>query len=38
MDENRKMRHAKTIPEMKRGGAGGIKENDGGDEFNCDTL
>jgi hypothetical protein len=25
MDENRKMRHAKTIPEMKRGGAGGIK-------------
>jgi hypothetical protein len=32
---NGKMRSAETIPRM---GAGGIKENDGGGEFNCDKL
>jgi hypothetical protein len=32
---NGKMRFVETIPEM---GAGEIKENDGGSEFNCDIL
>jgi hypothetical protein len=31
-----KMRHVETIPGMGRGG--GIKENDGGGEFNCDIF
>jgi hypothetical protein len=30
-----KMRHVETIPGM---GEREIKENDGGGEFNCDTL
>jgi hypothetical protein len=33
MYENGKMRPIETIP-----GMGGVKENDGGDEFNYDTL
>jgi hypothetical protein len=33
--ENRNMRPVETIPGM---GAGGIKENDGGSEFNYDIL
>jgi hypothetical protein len=32
---NGKMRHVETIPWM---GRGGIKENDGGGEFNYDIL
>jgi hypothetical protein len=35
MYENGKMRPVKTIPGM---GGGGIKENDGGGEFNYDIL
>jgi hypothetical protein len=35
MYENGKMRTVETIPGM---GGGGIKENDGGNEFNCDIL
>jgi hypothetical protein len=33
--ENGKMRPVETIPEM---GGGGIKENDGGGEFNYDIF
>jgi hypothetical protein len=33
--EDGKMRHVETVPGM---GAGGIKENDGGGEFNYDIL
>jgi hypothetical protein len=35
MYENGKMRHIKAILGMR---GGEIKENDGGNEFNCDTL
>jgi hypothetical protein len=35
MYENAKMRQVETIPGI---GEGGIKENDGGGEFNCDIL
>jgi hypothetical protein len=35
MYENGKMRPVETIPGM---GREGIKENDGGDEFNYDTF
>jgi hypothetical protein len=35
MYENGKMRTVETMPGM---GGGGIKENDGGNEFNCDIL
>jgi hypothetical protein len=35
MYENGKMRPIETIPEME---GGEIKENDGGGEFNYDTL
>jgi hypothetical protein len=35
MYESGKMRPVETIP---RTGGGEIKENDGGREFNCDTL
>jgi hypothetical protein len=33
MYENGKMRFVEAIP-----GMGGVKENDGWDEFNCDIL
>jgi hypothetical protein len=36
MNENGKMRPIETIPGMGEGRR--IKENDGGDEFNYDTL
>jgi hypothetical protein len=35
MNKNGKLRPVETIPGM---GGEGIKESDGGDEFNCDTL
>jgi hypothetical protein len=35
MNENGKVRPVETIPEM---GTWGIKENDGGNEFNYDIL
>jgi hypothetical protein len=33
MYENGRMRPAETVPGV---GGGGVKENDGGGEFNCD--
>jgi hypothetical protein len=33
--ENRKMKPVESVPGM---GGGGIKENDGEGEFNCDIL
>jgi hypothetical protein len=35
MYRNGKMRHVETLPGM---GGGGIKENEGGGEFNCNIF